>query len=592
MEIIPHLDLVEIMKQITDAFFVLNRNGEFKFINKRGAEILNRNHPNDLIGKLIWDEFPEVLKSNFHLHYYRTVMEKQIPVEFDEFFPEPLNRWYHVRVYPITDGITVFIHDTTDKKLRQKRTDAYYEQLFMKNHDGILLLDVDGKITNVNDGIERISGYRSSYFIDKQYFDLELVKREDLGLLRTAFQKVRKGDIQHGIIDIFHRNGAIIHCDINSFPVEVMNEIVGVFAIVRDVTQIKELECSLRRSEQRHRSLKYHNPEGICSFDLNGKLIGVNPALERMSGYSKEDFLQLHLEQLFHPKDIPTLNECIQDILDGKGTVDSFEITMINKEGYYVHTVVTVLPIYIDEKLEGFYLIFKDVTKAKKTEELLIQSEKLFAVGQLAASIVHEIRNPLTSLMGFLQLIEHSDGEKNEYLKIMSDELMRIHSITNELLVLAKPQAKKTIRENIPSLLNDVMKLMGSQAIKVGIELVLYSEENVPDIMCDGQQLKQVFINLIKNGIEAMDEKPGKITIRVVRKDHHIILSFTDEGIGMTPEQIKKLGEPFFTTKQKGTGLGMLTTFKIIENHDGNIEIESEVGKGTTIHVILPIQSE
>lgn len=131
-----------------------------------------------------------------------------------------------------------------------------------------------------------------------------------------------------------------------------------------------------------------------------------------MSGYSKEDFLQLHLEQLFHPKDIPTLNKCIQDILDGRGTVDSFEITMINKAGHYVHTVVTVVPIYIDEKLEGFYLIFKDVTKAKMTEELLIQSEKLFAVGQLAASIVHEIRNPLTSLMGFLQLIEHSDGEK------------------------------------------------------------------------------------------------------------------------------------------------------------------------------------
>jgi signal transduction histidine kinase len=133
---------------------------------------------------------------------------------------------------------------------------------------------------------------------------------------------------------------------------------------------------------------------------------------------------------------------------------------------------------------------------------------------------------------------------------------------------------------------------MGSQAMTLGIELVLYSEENVPDIVCDGQQLKQVFINLIKNGIEAMDEKPGKITIRVVKNDDHIIISFTDEGIGMTPEQIKKLGEPFFTTKQKGTGLGMLTIFKIIENHDGNIEIESEVGKGTTIHVSLPIQSE
>lgn len=584
-----NLNFEEIIGQITDAFFVLDCNWIFKYINTKGAEMIGRKDSSELIGKCLWDEFPAAIHNNFYKNY-RKVMDKKIPIEFDEFYPEPLNRWFHARAYPLTEGISVFFHDVTEIKIKQKQNDAHYEQLFAQNHDGILLVDVEGNITSANRGMERITGYHIGYFLDKKFFEGVLVDEIDPLYLKSVFNKVISGETQTMSLDLKHRNGAIIHCDITCFPVEVLSEIVGVFAIIRDVTQIKELEWNLRRSEQKYRSLKYHNPEGICSFDLNGKLIGVNPALEAMSGYSRDEFLLLHMEQLFHPDDMPILTDCIQDILDGKGTVDSFDMKMLNKDGQLLHTVLTVVPIYIEEVLEGFYLIIKDVTEAKKTEELLIRSEKLSAVGQLSASIVHEIRNPLTSLMGFLQLIEHNYGIKDDYIKIMSDELMRINTITNELLVLAKPQATKMKLEIIDYILNDCIKLMSTQAMLHGIEIQLQIEESIPKIKCDSKQLKQVFINLIKNAIEAMDGREGSIFVQAKRNGKYLDVSIKDEGIGMTEEQIARMGEPFFTTKQKGTGLGMLMTNKIIENHKGTMKIKSEVGMGTTIHVILPFK--
>lgn len=581
---------MEIIGQITDGFIVFDPNWCIQYVNQKGAEMLQRKSPSDLIGKNLWDEFPDALDRKFY-KVYHTVMDKKVPAEFDEYYPKPLNRWYHARVYPLEYGISVFFHDATEKKIKEKLNDAQYEQLFEKNHDGILLLDHNGIITSVNKGFGRITGYNSNFYIGKRFNELQVIHSEDIERLMVSYVKVLNGEFQQFHLDLKHLNGSAVHCDISCFPVEVMDKTFGIFVIVHDVTQIKKLEWSLRRSEQKYRSLKNHNSEGICSLDLNGKLVGVNPALEKMSGYSKEEFLQLHLKHIFHPKDLDTLKECIQNMKKGKGIVNTFEVQMLNKNGDYLHTIMTVIPNYIEDNLEGFYLIIKDITKEKKTEEMLIRSEKLSAVGQLAASIIHEIRNPLTSLMGFLQLIEHNYGVKDEYIKIMSDELMRINFITNELLVLAKPQVKKTNWEDIGILLHDVVKLMSSQALLSGAELVLHIEDGLPKVNCDGQQLKQVFINLIKNGIEAMSGKTGSITVSAGKKDKHIVVSVKDEGIGMTEKQMKQLGEPFFTTKQKGTGLGMLMTFKIIENHNGQVQIESEVGKGTTIHVTLPISN-
>jgi len=350
-----------------------------------------------------------------------------------------------------------------------------------------------------------------------------------------------------------------------------------------------ELEMKYKRSEEKYKSLKKYNPNGVISFDLNGKLIGVNPAIERITKYSQDEFQFLKLNDWFEEEDAKVLIEIERKVVYTKKPSEAIEMKIKTKYGDTVFSKVRFIPIIIEDVMEGYFLIVEDITRDKHTEEMLLKSEKLNIVGQLAASIVHEIRNPLTSLMGFLQLMKHNQEINEQFYQIMMDEMMRINSIANELLVLAKRREAKVKPADLVSNLTDIVQLMNSQAIIQGVEIVMITESPIENIECDIQQLKQVFINILKNGLEAMEGRKGVITVQVKElNEDYILLSFADQGVGLSPDQLKNLGEPFFTTKEKGTGLGMLMTYNIIHNHNGKLEVESEVGQGTVIKISLP----
>lgn len=235
-------------------------------------------------------------------------------------------------------------------------------------------------------------------------------------------------------------------------------------------------------------------------------------------------------------------------------------------------------------------LLQQNITQENQNKSKLLQAEKLTAVGQLAASIAHEIRNPLTSQKGFIHLIEQAvSGVSKNYFEIMKDELKRIELITSELLYLAKPQAQEFKDEHIGQIIQDVILLMGSQALMNNVELRTSRLENLPVVHCVGAQLKQVFINLIKNAMEAMPDG-GAIDIVASRPSADVIvIQVRDEGKGIPQELISKIGSPFYTTKENGTGLGMMATQQIIFSHKGTLEISSREGEGTTIHIALPV---
>lgn len=583
------INFPEMIERMSDAFFSLDRNWCFTYINRKGAELLNC-EPQELIGQYFFGKFPYGSVSQIHTKC-KAAMEQLKRVEFDEYYPEPLNKWFHIQVYPSPTGVTVILYDLTEERLEKNLNDKYYEKLFTKNHDGLFTLDTNGNVVRVNLGLEKITGYSKAHFHNKKYYEPSPVIDQDIPYIQTMYQRALNGNVCDFFIDLQHKDGSILNCHVTFFPILVMDRVVAVLGVTRDLSQIKQLEWDLYRSEQRYRSLKFNNPDGICSFDLEERFKGVNPALQEMTGYSREEFLQLQLEDVFNKEDLEELKGYKQIVLNGRKTVDPFELMLMNRTGKTTPVMVKIVPIHIDQNLEGFYLIIKDIEKEKKTEERLIQSEKLSAVGQLAASVVHEIRNPLTSLMGFLQLIQNKSEARDDYIQIMMDELLRLDSITNELLLLAKPQVQKMKVEVVSPILKNVLKLMESQAKMNGIEIIVNCEDNLPEILCDAQQLKQVFINIIKNGIEAMDGKEGKIIVntRVNKENKELIISFIDEGLGMTKEQIEYIAQPFYTTKQKGTGLGMLMTYNIIKNHNGRIEIESEIGKGTAISICLPV---
>ncbi|TVY11075.1 PAS domain S-box protein [Paenibacillus cremeus] len=271
-------------------------------------------------------------------------------------------------------------------------------------------------------------------------------------------------------------------------------------------------------------------------------------------------------------------------------SVNGSEVIRQRKNGERMNMILTASPIYDGRgNPNGWSAIFKDITEWKLAQEHMKNSEKLSVAGQLAAGIAHEIRNPITSIKGFVQLMKAGLGDRQQYFDIMISEIERIELILSELLILAKPQTIKYERKDIRVLLSQVMTLLDSQAILNNVQFITQFMPGATHLYCDENQLKQVFINFIKNSIESMTAG-GKLTVQVDSGHvQEMRIRIIDEGCGIPKEVMAKIGQPFYTTKANGTGLGFMVSKKIIENHSGNIKIESEVNKGTLIEMTLPI---
>jgi len=358
--------------------------------------------------------------------------------------------------------------------------------------------------------------------------------------------------------------------------------------VAQDITSQVEYESRIVASEKRYKSLVEHNPDAICAIDRELVITTINKAFELLLGYTAAEIVGQSLMQWIEAG----VQAFEQDMMAAIEMVDipSFECTEIilrHCGGRLVYTKLTVIPIYVDGIKEGLYVILQDCSEQKQTEELLRNYDKLSAVGELAAGVAHEIRNPLTALKGFLQLLHQSVIDKDHYFDIMLSELQRIENIVNELLMLAKPQ-KVTYKDcDLGTLLSSVVSLLEMQSIMSNVQIhferpqqvTIYGEEN---------QLKQVFINLLKNSIEAMPDG-GDVHISWEASSNHIFVRIQDSGPGVPEHLIDRLGEPFYTTKQHGTGLGLLVSKRILHAHQGLLGISSEEGIGTCAEVRLPI---
>lgn len=241
-----------------------------------------------------------------------------------------------------------------------------------------------------------------------------------------------------------------------------------------------------------------------------------------------------------------------------------------------------------DGSREGLVIMGRDITSLRQAEERLLRSEKLSLVGELSASIAHEIRNPLTSLKGFVQILQTEDQKHHYYYQIMLDELNRINHIVGELLLLAKPQHLHYSRLPIQKILNDVISLLAVESSLHNVQMDSHFPEVELMLECEPNQLKQLFINLIKNAIEA-SKNNGTVWIGVENAGtEHICITIKDNGSGMSKDRLDKIGEPFYSSKEKGTGLGLTVSFKIVQSHKGTIHFESELGDGTTVNIVLP----
>jgi PAS domain S-box-containing protein len=340
-------------------------------------------------------------------------------------------------------------------------------------------------------------------------------------------------------------------------------------------------------SEESYKQLIDSLPQAVIIHQDNQVIYVNKEAVSMIGAKQKEEIIGTSIYNYLYPEYKERLAERLKQVKKEKQPLNNIEYKFIKLDGSGIVFEGSSMYITFGGK-EAVLSIGKDITERKKqTEQLLQKSEKLALLGQMAAGIAHEIRNPLTSIKGFIQLFK-IEQHRVEYYDIVLSELDRINNIVGEFLVLAKPTAAVFAEKDIKDLIKDVVTLINTQSILNNVQIFVEFESDLPKISCEENQLKQVFLNLLKNAIEAMPSG-GTIDVRVtIKVEGKISIQVIDQGIGIPKERIPTLGEPFFTTKEKGTGLGLMTCYKIIESHNGQLTIDSEVGEGTTIEIILP----
>jgi len=341
-----------------------------------------------------------------------------------------------------------------------------------------------------------------------------------------------------------------------------------------------------RDKQSAERGLMRFTREAVCLYGLTGRLKDANELHETLTGYPKPECIDVDHDS-WYPEDAKRrAREAFA--LAADGLPQHFDTVCRRKDGTSVDVEVSYVPVLSGSRIVGVYGIVKDISEMKKNRELLHQSDKLAVVGELAAGIAHEIRNPLTSLRGFVQLSH--ENAPSLYTEIMLSEIDRIHAITSELLLLGKPKTLDFENKPIVPLLDAILTLVNTQAILHNVQMVMECRPEAEHavILCEETKMKQVFLNVLKNAVEAMPNG-GVVTIRLDLEEEWVRVRITDQGVGIPPEKLSKIGQAFFTTKESGTGLGLMISYSIIEQHRGRLSIESEPDVGTTVDIRLPV---
>ncbi|KLV25778.1 histidine kinase [Niallia circulans] len=508
---------------------------------------------------------------------------------FQSIFPLTINGRKHyfetqTSRLPGEMGFITIIEKITKECEREKEKEAQklYNDFFTEALDGIVLWKESGQIIAANESAlkifesseEKLLKSRISDFFykkDKRYMDMiknlyyKKSNREELMFLMPNGQK------------------KILEFTTKLHSVEGLN-----MSIFRNITERYKMEEELRESKAMFENTFEEVFDGIIIWDQNYQIIDMNKAAERLLHKSKENLIGVDLISFLPPA--KTIGEDIKPKLlnvekDGQNR-GLYTVKFPNNREYTQLEYRNKFNIYSGLSITTL----RDITENTLLEEQLRKSSTLNVVGELAAGIAHEIRNPMTALKGFIQLLEDgvASQENEMYFSVIKTELTRIESIINEFLLLAKPQAVQYVKRDIRQIMNDTIELLYAQAVLQNVQIIKMFTEDMPTIYCEPNQLKQVFINIIKNAIEALEDG-GEIAVSIEYKQDYFHIAIRDNGRGMGKEILARIGEPFYTTKEKGTGLGLLVSYQIIEEHQGKVTVESEPGVGTTFHLVLPV---
>ena len=339
---------------------------------------------------------------------------------------------------------------------------------------------------------------------------------------------------------------------------------------------------------------------GVVTLDQVGNTLSWNKAAEDITGISTEEAVGKHFSTLVDSLGIPdSQKESILGAIDRVAeTGDKYlgykqQYSPISKEALCININISQLRNHSGDML-GLVIIFEDVTKEVRLEDEMRRISELAAVGQLAASIAHELRNPLSSIKGAAQYLRKEYGDHAavcEFLDIIIEEVNILNRITTEFLDFARPLRLNLKEIDVNDVIFRTVQFMHLAIARNNVDVEQRLAFTMPRIVADDKQLEQVFRNMILNALQAMPDD-GKLIISSKPMQDGVQVTVQDTGIGISEEALGQIFVPFFTTKTKGTGLGLSIVHKIVENHGGRLSVQSTLGEGTTFEIFLPICSD
>ena len=489
-------------------------------------------------------------------------------------------------------GITVLARDISALRKNETR----FTELFESLQEGIYITTPDGTIVDVNPALVRMLGYDSKEEVLKRRVPEIFVDREERKLVKEEVE--RQPMIQGKEITLIRRDGTSIVCLNTAAAVrDNSGRVLRYQGALMDITERREMERRLHQQQEFARRLVDSFPDLILVLDANAHYTFVSPRCKDVLGYDIEEAQNMAFGGRTHPEDLPAANSLYQDIIAGRQSFASLEIRVRHKLGEWRRIRFNFSPL-ADEKgnIEGVVLSGRDVTDLKRLEEQLIQAEKLAAMGQMLAGVAHELNNPLTAILGVTELLRERQGEDDStkrQLELTHRQARRAARIVQNLLEFSRPASPQKKPLDLSNLLDRTLQLHEHSLRRNNVEVDFRLQPDLPGVIGDANQLIQVFLNLITNAEQAIREvrDAGRIQIRAGRNGNQLAITVQDDGVGIRPESLPRIFDPFYTTKRPGggTGLGLSICMSIIREHGGNIEAETLPAGGSAFTIYLPI---
>ncbi len=598
----------ELIDSLDDVALAISLDGTLKTVNRRITEILGVPY-----AQLVGHKLEEFLGAPLHAEAsgsLKRFLEKrnwsgvvEIHLKNDS---RPL--YYDCVVNAIVKGgevtgASVLARDITGHREKEQR----FTQLFESLQEGVYISDPEGHLLEVNPALVKILGYDSKDdLLRLPPEQLSVDEKPVLGLGGNQSGNTRTREVR-----LKRKDGGVAVCVDTSTGVIDTGRVVRYQGTLVDVTEQRALEQQLRRQEEFRRHLLESFPDLILVLDLKGQYTFVSARIAELLGYGPEQLMGKSIDDAkWTPPDLAAL---YRTVATGQNSLTSCDYDALHRDGTSRTMLGMASPMLDAEgKLAGVIISVRDVTKEKKLEQQIIQSERLAAMGQMIGGFAHELNNPLTVSLGnseLLQELEVSDPARKP-IAALRQEARRAADIVQNLQYFARPPAPGHTQVNLNELVQRTVQMQAYPMRKSNITVDFVPDPSIPAIMADPNQLMQVFLNLLLNAEQAIresatqagndkdkdkdrggDKNKGKIRVRIARKADSVSIVFQDDGPGIAPETLPHIFDPFFTTRRpgRGTGLGLSICKTVLREHRGNIEAAPGPDGGAVFTITLPI---